>query len=322
MSNQKNPNAPQEIEKIRNFVTNIQTNLNNDEQIIGKGSFGQVTLRQDRETGQKYVIKKADKKKSCNQNQLDFYTKILKTRQSLQNYYPKFIQASVDDLNTYIKMEYLGEKDGWMTLEMIDNHNKINTEKIVINYETLSNILDDFHLSMIFHNDIKPQNIMMNKDTKEFKFIDFGFSFDDKPVDDQKLDERLKMGTPKYKLPECYILEYKKNNPEADIISIGIKKDKFSLLVCEFCSNQYKKEDVPQKILLDIPSEVNVTDSTWFFKYNILYGALLEFLVIPNLNYRASDLYYRYMSEYNDNDDFYKDQRDEFDSLFGNFKKK
>lgn len=317
MSNQKNPNAPQEIEKIRNSVTNIQTNLNNDEQIIGKGSFGQVTLRQDRETGQKYVIKKADKKKSCNQNQLDFYKKILKTRQNLKNYYPEFIQASVDDLNTYIKMEYLGETDGWMTLEMIDNHNKINTEKIVINYETLSDILDEFHLSMIFHNDIKPQNIMMNKYTNEFKFIDFGFSFDDRSVD---VDERLSMGTPKYKLPKCYILEYKKNNPEADIISIGIKKDKFSLLVCEFCSNQYKKEDVPQKILLDIPSEVNVTHSTGFFKYNILYGALLEFLVIPNLNLRASDLYYRYMFKYNE--DFYKDQRDEFDSLFGNFKKK
>jgi serine/threonine protein kinase len=125
------------------------------------------------------VVKKADKKKSCNINQLNFYKNILPNKQVDEQYYPIIYGTDTDILNSYIVMEYLDPNNGWKSLQDIYIHNDKDNDKIDVTkyFPKMNKILASFHEKGVIHNDIKNENIMRNTTTEEIKFIDYGFSF-------------------------------------------------------------------------------------------------------------------------------------------------
>jgi serine/threonine protein kinase len=245
-----NPNDPssKQISTIQNTIKVIQNDFHKKyPKVIGKGSYGHVILNQVQETGQKYVVKKADKKKSCNINQLNFYKNILPNKQVDEQYYPIIYGTDTDILNSYIVMEYLDPNDGWKSLQDIYIHNfkdnDKNNHKIDVTkyFPKMNEILASFHDKNIIHNDIKNENIMINTTTEEIKFIDYGFSFTEETCG--RNIKILQNGTLQYMLP----LDEEPNMTEEKIMELGRQKDKFALKVCEFY-NFWEKT-----FLLDIP---------------------------------------------------------------------
>ena len=130
----------------------------------------------------------------------------IKQIQNYQDYYAIPDEASTilkptDEFYTYLKrlveeknmtifkynnilschyIEYAGHKDVFDSFEDLLRNNYDNIWKsyriIMIFIKNISKALDYLHQNEIAHLDIKPENIMVNLKTKNFKIIDFGFA--------------------------------------------------------------------------------------------------------------------------------------------------
>lgn len=309
-----NPNDSSiKIEQIKSSIQEIQKDFHKKyPRIIGKGGFGHIILNQTQDTGNKYVVKKADKTKKENTNQLQFYDTILGVRDITKDYYPTIYATDKDILHTYIVMEYLDPNDGWKSLNdiYINNYSDENSEKINVEqyFPIMNDILTHFHEKNIIHNDIKNENIMINIKTNAVKFIDFGFSFTDKTCGrDIKI---LLKGTPAHMLP----INEEPNVTEERIMELGKKKDRFALKVCEF----YKFFEKP--FLLDIPLiyTTNFQDFPLAQVYHFFYRSLMK---IPPSTYNINmGLIQRNLKAiYYANKQKYNDQKTRFEEMFAEF---
>lgn len=141
---------------------------------LGRGSFGVVYLCEDISTGQRVVIKKVLK----NGDEKKEYENELRIRSDCDNYFVCVIKDIDTPENYYIVMEYL---EDFKPLE--DYMNKINKYFLSdVNLDVLDNIIVNLCKGLrimhekysIAHNDIKPDNVMVNMKTGQIKYIDFG----------------------------------------------------------------------------------------------------------------------------------------------------
>ena len=152
--------------------------------ILGKGSFGEVSLVKSKKTKKYYAMNKliisTDKEIINTEKEIKLLESL--NHQNLINYYTSFKENG----NYYIVIEYMNGK----TLEDIINDNIKNNfffgEKII--WELLIQCLNGlFYLHVtkkIIHKDIKPDNLILDKDNN-IKISDFGVSvIDSNDVDD------------------------------------------------------------------------------------------------------------------------------------------
>jgi len=145
--------------------------LNNDT-IIGKGTFGSVYSILD-VNNNKYIVKKISKKLTNDTTFKNEINTLNFIKNNCKKYFVCYNIYIETNNNYYILMEYLNDYD---TLFNIVRYNKINEDVLSTLIYNLINGLQLMHNYKISHLDIKPDNIMVNPNNGNIKYIDFGLS--------------------------------------------------------------------------------------------------------------------------------------------------
>jgi len=116
----------------------------------------------------------------------------------------------------YIIMEYASGKD---LRKQVGKNRKMDVDTALKVMNHLCNAVDFLHERAIVHLDIKPENIICDKD-HTIKLIDFGLASCRKLPDLLALDIENPMGTPWYIAPEQLLGE--RSDPRCDIYAMGI----------------------------------------------------------------------------------------------------
>ncbi|RPA99356.1 kinase-like protein [Choiromyces venosus 120613-1] len=193
--------------------------------VIGKGAFGEVRLVQKRDTGKIYAMKTLLKSEMFKKDQL---AHVKAERDVLADsdspWVVNLFYSFQDAVYLYLIMEFLPGGD-LMTM--------------LIKYEIFSEDITRFYMAQcvlaieavhklgFIHRDIKPDNILIDKDG-HIKLSDFGLSTGFHKTHDQKYYQRLKsrrlmaystVGTPDYIAPEIFL--NKGYGQECDWWSLG-----------------------------------------------------------------------------------------------------
>lgn len=199
--------------------------------LIGTGNFSQVTMVEHKETKILYALKSFSKRRveSLHKERDVLMEKYCMEKITPSPYIIGYYGSSKDDFEIYILYEYINGGDLWHRAVIYG----INCEKLIKFYfiQLLYGI-KHLHSFNIAHRDIKPENIMITKDKKNIKIIDFGSSLDidgtdfEKKIAEAKAKEKKKrpefihfVGTPNYMAPEC--VHNKFSDKRCDYWSLG-----------------------------------------------------------------------------------------------------
>lgn len=246
--------------KLGNNIVKKQINpedLYEEVKKLGEGAFGKVILgrhRQSNELRAIKIIKKENLQDEISDNQIENEINILKSldHSNILKVYEYFDYCD----SLYIVNEYIGDGD---LFSLIDREKFLKEPiSLQILYQLLSAI-SYIHSNNIFHGDIKPENIMIermdkvriNKETKDkdllsfsIKLIDFGTS---KIFNRRKVFHNL-IGTANYVAPEVVFGGY---NKQCDIWSSGVVL--YVMLFGEFPFDGETDEEVFSKIKNSFP---------------------------------------------------------------------
>ena len=152
---------------------------------IGKGAFGKVyicrdmknrkcaiKMIKDEDRFRKAALKEIKFLKKLNSNKIvnEEYEKTYSNKSYIVDFYGEFIENNIQ----YLVFEYLD-----IDLYKYYLDNELSFEDICkIGYQVINGI-EFFHNLNIIHADLKPENIMISKKTKDIKIIDFGSAIED-----------------------------------------------------------------------------------------------------------------------------------------------
>lgn len=180
---------------------------------IGEGGFGRVDLYQD-DYRKKVAIKFLSRIDSDSLVRFEREAAILKAN-SKNKYIVNILDTNFSNDNPFIVLEYceLGSLHSWI------GRSNAKTSLIILN--DIAKALYGIHTANGFHRDIKPQNILVSKETPEkiiCKLSDFGLARIPPPFSHSMTNTAC--GTQGYMAPE--ILNYNSFSAKSDIYSIGI----------------------------------------------------------------------------------------------------
>lgn len=182
---------------------------------LGGGGMSIVYLAEDTILKRKVAIKAI----SIPQNEKDetmkrFYREVNSATQMIHENIVEVYDVEEDDDNFYLIMEYI---DGPTLSEYIDSHGPLNIETAIDFIKQILNGVKQAHNQRIIHRDIKPQNVLINKD-KILKIFDFGIA---KALSETSMTQTNHvLGTVQYLSPEQ--AKGEKTNETTDIYSIGV----------------------------------------------------------------------------------------------------
>ena len=144
---------------------------------IGTGNFSEVHMVEHKETKILYALKSFEKRRV---ESLHKERDVLMEKYALEKIAPHpyiigYYGSAKDDFEMYILYEYINGGDLWHKSVIYG----MPCEKLIKYYfiQLLQGI-KHIHSFNIAHRDIKPENIMVTKDEKSIKIIDFGSSLD------------------------------------------------------------------------------------------------------------------------------------------------
>ncbi|MHB8284263.1 MAG: protein kinase domain-containing protein [Caulobacteraceae bacterium] len=120
----------------------------------------------------------------------------------------------------YIAMELL---DGEPLDQVLKHEGKFSSERVLDIGGQLAGALSYAHLSGVVHRDIKPSNIMLGRDGRSIKLLDFGIArLDEATAGDQHLRTQIGqvLGTPRYMSPEQALGQTV--DGRSDLFSVGV----------------------------------------------------------------------------------------------------
>lgn len=232
-----------DLVEIYNFKSNIH--FFEIQKKIGKGSFGKVYLAKQLLTGApvalKVISKKSLKRKKAEQR-IEKEIKILKSIPSHANVI-RFLEIFQDCDYHYFVFEFaeLGDLVSYFYKEDL-----FPEDRLRVFFRQFLNGLQHLHECNIIHRDIKPDNILMDKNFTP-KIADFGISniFDSNEV------IRDTGGTPLYLSPEV-IENQGRINFQTDVWSAGIV-----LYLLVFGDTPFKGQNINELFLQILSKEVN-----------------------------------------------------------------
>ena len=202
--------------------------------VLGKGSFGSVFLAYNENIGF-MAIKEITMQEKEDFRRLLYEVEILKTIERTQN--PNFLKFhglfKKNEMEYVIEMES-GEIDLHSMLELRKNANKPYTEEEIVHiFLFLSKQYDFLEQQRIAHSDVKPQNMIVAKNSKnQSEFIycitDFGTSFLLEKQEYMLPITDIFGFSPRYAAPEIKLIEkdkykFEKYDPYlADVYSLGV----------------------------------------------------------------------------------------------------
>ena len=210
-------------------------NFNPDDYIlmlsIGTGNFSHVQMVEHKETKILYALKSFEIRRV---ESLHKERDVLMEKYALEKITPNeyiigYYGSAKDDFEMYILYEYINGGDLWEKSVIYG----MPCEKLIKYYfiQLLKGI-KHIHSFNIAHRDIKPENIMVTKDGKTIKIIDFGSSLDldgtdfERQMAELKKKEKKKrpdfihfVGTPNYMAPECAHNQF--SDKRCDLWSLG-----------------------------------------------------------------------------------------------------
>ncbi len=201
------------------------------EQRIYFGNFSEISIVKNKKTNEKYALKSFQKEKI---HQLNKEMEILNEKnnvEKIQNHsnIVKYYGTTKDDFKIYILYEYI---NGENFQNIISNYGLKSEQEVKFYFIQILNSIKYLHSLNIAHRDIKPDNIIITKDKKKVKLIDFGSSCELKELNYEKEYEEIKkkeknakktfkffIGTPGFISPEC--IHNKFSDKRSDYYSLG-----------------------------------------------------------------------------------------------------
>lgn len=178
-------------------------------QKMGSGTYGNVYLTK-KSKDQLYVVKEIKKKKNI--NYLDEYVNLERLVDRCSEYFICLVEYIETDIYFYIVMNY---DVGYVSLQdyLNKNNNEVSGQFIVNIINKLCLAINYMHSRGISHNDIKPDNLLVNQHG-DIKIIDFGISC---MLEKCKLSVLKQLtGTTQYMDPFQYNRLYEGNPVEAN----------------------------------------------------------------------------------------------------------
>lgn len=148
-------------------------------ELLGQGSFGSVLQVINERTGELQVIKIVAKRPEVEPLIRNEIATLEHLRRNCRPYFLCYEGSFEDAANWYILSEFL---QGYQTLDKYIKRvysgeapapSCLALTRIVCN---LINGMQQMHMNGVAHRDIKPENIMVNPDTQDIRYIDFGFA--------------------------------------------------------------------------------------------------------------------------------------------------
>ena len=232
----KNQNNDEENKDNKKSETKIRgKNFNPEDYVlmlsIGTGNFSHVQMVENKETKILYALKSFEKRRV---ESLHKERDVLMEKYALEKITPHpyiigYYGSAKDDFEMYILYEYINGGDLWHKSVIYG----MPCEKLIKYYFIqLLKAIQHIHSFNICHRDIKPENIMLTKDEKNIKIIDFGSSLDldgtdfERKIAELKKKEKKKrpdflhfVGTPNYMAPECVHNQF--SDKRCDLWSLG-----------------------------------------------------------------------------------------------------
>lgn len=171
-------------------MDNIVDNKYILQQKIGQGSFGQIYIAIDKDTGERYAVKVEDNNVSV--PQLLFEARIYQIMAGSTNVPRLFYQAEDFDRNVIV-IELLGNSlEGLLT--KCDRHMSVKT--VCMLAEQMITSVQFFHSKNYIHRDLKPDNFVMGKGNcaNKLYIIDYGLA---KRYRDQNTHQHIKFSSGK-----------------------------------------------------------------------------------------------------------------------------
>ena len=222
--------------------------------ILGRGSFGKVSLVQYKATGEFYAMKSLKKDVLLDQDQVESTILEKKILQSLDHpFLVGMIFCFLTVERIYFVMPFIRGGELFQHLRV---SKYFKEDKVRFYAASIGLALDYLHSKGIIYRDIKPENILIGEDGY-LKLIDFGMA---KIV---KNDEKATSfcGTPEYLAPE--IITGEGHNRSADWWSYGILIFEMLCGIPPFyCDNNEKMYELIMHAELRFPKKIPISDNS------------------------------------------------------------
>ena len=185
------------IDDIEDFYINV------DKEPVGDGNFALVWKAKDVENGEIRAVKHIDKKKVVGKH-LMLQDEVQIMKECKHRNIVKLFSALETRTSFFIVMEFV---DGGDLFDLITEEVKFTEDKAAFMMYDLGNALVYLHSSNIVHRDVKPENLLCEKNKNRensaikpynFKLADFGLAVNVEP----KKPLMTVCGTPTYVAPE------------------------------------------------------------------------------------------------------------------------
>lgn len=194
----------------------LLVNLNRDfhlMQLIGRGTFAEVSLAESCEDGSLVAVKSVKKTLLSATENLEHHVQEIKALRKLRH--PRIVRllrVYEDDTCLHLVIDYLTGGD---LCARILARQRYSEKQAASLFRRILEVVAYIHAAGYVHRDIKPENVLMAEDDCEFKLGDFGLA-----AEIGLGGLHLRCGSPGYLAPE--MLKRPTYGPQVDMFSCGV----------------------------------------------------------------------------------------------------
>ncbi len=182
---------------------------------LGKGGMGEVYKVRDKKLDEEMALKVLKPEIAANKDMIERFKNELKfARKIAHRNVCKMYDLNEEEETPYITMEYVKGED---LKSFIRKKERLKEEEVIARAKQVCEGLVEAHRLGVIHRDLKPQNIMIDKDG-ETKVMDFGIA---RSVEAPGVTQSgVMIGTPDYMSPEQ--AEGEEADQRSDIYALGV----------------------------------------------------------------------------------------------------
>jgi serine/threonine protein kinase len=170
--------------------------------MIGQGAFGIVQRATKKDTGEKVAIKQYERSKL--EKEPERAHSLRKEMNILSKLDHVGIMKFVDSIDTghrvNLVLEYINGNNLYQYIRKMPESRIRDEQEVKTIFKQILESVSYMHEQRVVHRDLKLENILIDRKTKQTKLIDFGFATTVSSISDTKLP--FSCGTPIYMCPE------------------------------------------------------------------------------------------------------------------------